>query len=257
MDARKIRRPRRLSIIGQSEIMLENRTINYTLKQSPRIRGIRLEIHGESGLTVVVPRKYDQHNIQDLLHEKSRWIIRHLPKSKPFQPRLFSKEVDHGEKVQYMGHELEVEVSATGNGKNGVYLKGNTLVIEDSHNKRSRAKILEQWYKLQAKLIFTGKADLLQKSMGVRYKNLTIRGQKKRWASASPSGNLSINWKLLLAPEPVIDYVLMHELAHLKHMNHSKKFWDYLAKFCPEWRESRKWLRVHEDDLKSASRFMH
>ena len=138
-----------------------------------------------------------------------------------------------------------------------VYLKGDNLVIQAGSNGRSKAQVLEKWYRAQAKHIFTGKADLLQKSMGVHYKDLTIRGQRKRWASASPTGSLSINWRLLLAPEPIIDYVLMHELAHLKHMNHSKKFWDYLSKFCPEWREHRKWLRINEEQLKSESKFIH
>ena len=84
---------------------------------------------------------------------------------------------------------------------------------------------------------------------------ITIRGQRKRWASASPLRNLSINWKLLLAPEAIIDYVIMHELAHFKHMDHSRKFWDYLAQYCPKWREYRKWLVDHEDDLKSRAAF--
>ncbi len=248
-------RRRPLAIIGQQEINLQNRLVSYTLKQSPRIRGIRLEIRNESGLTVIVPKRYGRHQVQDILVKKSGWILRHLPSGKPIQIPLFKKEVDHGEKVPFMGGTLELAVMTDGGKETSAFLKGKTLYIPRGSAKQSRAQILENWYREQAALIFKEKADRFEKMMGVRYSRITIRGQKKRWASASPLGNLSINWKLLLAPEYIIDYVIIHELAHFKHMDHSKKFWDYLARFCPKWREYRKWLVDHEDDLKSRASF--
>ncbi|MGA2368054.1 MAG: SprT family zinc-dependent metalloprotease [Dehalococcoidia bacterium] len=229
--------------------------ISYTLKQSARIRGIRLEIHNESGLTVVVPKRYSRQQVQDILVKKSGWILRHLPGAKPMQMPLFKKEVDHGEKVPFMGRTLELAITADDSKDASPILKGKTLFIPHGSGEKSRTQILEGWYRQQAALIFKEKADRFQRIMGVRYKQITIRGQRKRWASASPLGNLSINWKLLLAPETIIDYVIIHELAHFKHMDHSKKFWEYLARYCPKWRECRKWLIDHEDDLKSGASF--
>ncbi|MHB8086092.1 MAG: M48 family metallopeptidase [Dehalococcoidia bacterium] len=244
-----------LSIIGQQEINLQNRSVGYTLKQSSRIRGIRLEIHNESGLIVIVPRKYSHKQVHDVLVKKSGWILRHLPVTKPLQMPLFIKEVDHGEKIQFMGRMLELVLSEGDDKDKSPVLKGNKLFIPLSSGVKGRALVLEGWYRQQAALIFKEKADTFQKTLGVRYSRITIRGQKKRWASASPLGNLSINWKLLLAPEKIIDYVIVHELAHFKHMDHSRKFWDYLAKYCPKWREYRKWLLDHEDDLKARASF--
>ena len=248
------RRP--LSIIGEREIKLQNRLVVYTLKQSPRIRGIRLEIHADSGLTVVVPKRYGHHEVQDILEKKAGWILRHLPGGQPRQMPLFKKEVDHGEKISFMGRTLRLVVTSDNSKGDLAMLKGNVLQISRS-TKYSRAEILEGWYRQQAALVFKEKADKFGKIMGVHYSRITIRGQNKRWASASPLGNLSINWKLLLAPEAVIDYVIMHELAHFRHMDHSKNFWNYLARYCPKWRYYRQWLLDREDDLKSQAYFHH
>jgi hypothetical protein len=236
-------------------VKLQNRIVSYTLKQSARIRGIRLEIRNESGLTVVVPKRYSRQQVLDILVKKSNWILRHLPGTKPLQMPLFKKEVDHGEKIPFMGRTLELAITGENGTDASPVLRGKTLYIPHSSGVKSRTEILEGWYRQQAALIFKEKADRFQKVMGVRYSRITIRSQRKRWASASPLGNLSINWKLLLAPETIIDYVIIHELAHFKHMDHSRKFWEYLARHCPKWREYRKWLIDHEDDLKSQSAF--
>jgi len=245
----------RLTVISRQETRLNGRRVEYVLKQSRRIRGIRLEVHADTGLVVVVPRRYNPDLVAKFIQEKADWILRHLPEARPRQMPLFRKEVDHGEKVKYMGRMIEVVISPDGAKDPAAYLKGNKLYISYGPRAVSRAKILEAWYRQQAAAVFTEKADIFKTKMGLRYNRIVIRGQRKRWASASPTGNLSINWKLLLAPEDVIDYVIMHELAHFKHMDHSRKFWDFLAKFCPRWRDYRRWLISHEDELKSAATF--
>jgi predicted metal-dependent hydrolase len=249
----KSRRSIKLITIGTRQAKLQGRTIEYTLKQSPRIGGVRLEVRTDSGLTVVVPKRYSLHYVDELLDKKSDWILRHLS-TPPLQMPLFHKEVDHGEKVPYMGKRLELVVTSDGARSAGAYLKGNKLHISTAPG-FSRAKVLEAWYRDEAARVFTEKADRFQQQMGLHYGHITIRGQKKRWASASPTGALSINWKLLLAPEEIIDYVIMHELAHFKHMDHSRNFWEFLARFCPKWREYRRWLVTHEDELKTSASF--
>jgi len=247
------KREPRLVLLGEREITLQGQSINYILKQSPRIRGIRLEIRHDSGLSVVVPKKYSQDEIKDLLTKKSRWIMRHLPGIKPVQMPLFHKEADHGDRLPYMGRQIEI-VKIQGK-RPSIALQGDRLVLTLDGAKQRTARILERWYRWQAEIVFSKKADNFMQQIGVRYKKILIRGQRTRWGSCSRLHNLTLNWKLLMAPEPIIDYVIVHELAHIKHMNHSKRFWDTVAKFCPRWKEHRKWLIVHEDDLKSSANF--
>ena len=249
------KRPRPLVLLGEYQASLENRQVSYLLKQSRRIRGIRLEIRPDTGLTVVVPGRFSQSQVDDILQKKARWILRHLPEHKPVQIPLFSKEVDHGEKVSYMGRKLELAVQNNGGKSCTVELSGNRLLVKLDGRRRSIASILEKWYRARAEMVFTQKADSYKELMGLSYSKILIRGQKTRWGSCSHNGRLSLNWKLLLAPEPVIDYVIIHELAHLRHMNHSGRFWDYVARFCPDWKKHRKWLSTHESELKSSASF--
>ena len=249
------KKPRPLVLLGEHQANLNNRLVNYHLKQSYRIRGIRLEIRHDTGLTVVVPRNYKQGQVQDILQKKTDWILRHLPGNKPVQMPLFNKEVDHGEKISYMGNRVELIVISSGSKTSSAELRDRRLYINLNGGHENIVKVLEKWYRSQAALVFTAKADIHKETMGLRYKNILIRGQKTRWGSCSHTGNLSLNWKLLLAPEPVIDYVIIHELAHLKHMNHSQRFWDFVARYCPDWKKYRKWLATHEDELKSSASF--
>ena len=85
--------------------------------------------------------------------------------------------------------------------------------------------------------------------IGTNYGQITIRAQKTRWGSCTAKGNLNFNWRLVMAPEPVLDYVVIHELCHLRYMDHSEHFWNLVAEFCPAYKQYRKWLKEHGESL--------
>lgn len=105
------------------------------------------------------------------------------------------------------------------------------------------------YYIEQAKVVISKKAAYYAQIMGVTYNRITIRDQKTRWGSCSAKGNLNFNWKLMLAPEKVLDYVVIHELAHRREMNHSSRFYAVLAEVMPEYKEWQKWLRLNGKQL--------
>lgn len=111
----------------------------------------------------------------------------------------------------------------------------------------------EQAYRSRAKVILTQKADYFAKKMGVTYEKLTVKDQKTRWGSCSAKGNLNFNWHIILAPEPVTDYVVIHELAHRIHMNHSAAFYQTIAAVMPDYRRQERWLKEHGDSLRIFS----
>jgi predicted metal-dependent hydrolase len=102
---------------------------------------------------------------------------------------------------------------------------------------------LERWYRAQARKEVAPRLDAAVARAGTRYTRLTIRGQRTRWASCSAAGAMSFNWRLLLAPEPVLDYVVEHEVCHLEVMDHSPRFWRLLESRVPDWRRHAGWLR--------------
>ena len=250
-----IKRNRRLTLIGEGKVDLHGTPVDYRLKQSQRTRGIRLEIRSETGLTVVVPRKYTQQQVHDILRQKARWILKHLSTSKPAQMPLFTLEPGQGDRLVFMGRPIELVISTGKSAACPAVLHGDKLVISTGSRNRPVPGILENWYRRQAAAVFKQKADCFQEMMGLRYNTIFIRGQRTRWGSCSPAGNLTLNWKLLMAPEEIVDYVIIHELAHLKHMNHSKRFWDLVGQYCPGWKRHRKYLITHEDDLKARAAF--
>jgi predicted metal-dependent hydrolase len=244
----------RLVIIGQEQIRLQDSTVSYTIKQSYRIRAIRLEIRQETGLTVIVPRKYKPEQVEDILVQKSRWILRHLHGGKPLQMPLFKPAPGHGDSLPYLGKTIKIAVTAEAGKHPAARLIDGRLLIP-LNSGANTTPILEKWFREQAKLVFRQKADTFKVIMGLSYNALLIRGQRTRWGSCSPTGNITLNWKLLMAPQEIVDYVIIHELAHRKYMNHSRKFWQFVERFCPRWKECRKWLVKHEYELKSSAAF--
>jgi predicted metal-dependent hydrolase len=124
-----------------------------------------------------------------------------------------------------------------------------TLTVASADEPTVRAA-LEAWYRRQAQTIVTERLALWNQRYGFTYHRVTIKEQKTRWGSCSRQGNLNFNWRLLLAPLDILDYVLIHELSHLKEQNHSPRFWAVVALACPEYRARRHWLREHGQELR-------
>ncbi len=108
---------------------------------------------------------------------------------------------------------------------------------------------LERWYRRAARREIAPRLDVATRAAGTRYSGLAIRGQRTRWASCSATGRMSFNWRLLLAPAPILDYVVWHEVCHLEVMDHSSRFWSLLGDRWPGYREDREWLRRNGSTL--------
>jgi predicted metal-dependent hydrolase len=238
------------ALIEKREASINGQTITYTLKRSLRAKRLRLEVRQQTGLTVIVPLSYNIRQLPRLLESKERWISSNLARFSHFQSLSAEKELRSGDTIPYLGRDLELVKRENHDGVGSITLEENTLAVSPILFKNGILKLaLEHWYRTEAAKLINERADKLSSQMGISYKRIVIRGQKTRWGSCSRKKNLSFNWKLIMAPEPVLDYVIIHELTHLKEMNHSKRFWELLAQYCPGWREYKKWLKQHEADL--------
>ena len=233
-------------------ITLHGLTVSYVLKRSQTARYLRIEVRPGTGLTVVMPRRGTLEAAQRFLLKKSRWILDKLAKFAPVEgcPPAFA--LKDGDTVRYLGRAVKVvsrqSRAGTSSGVPAVTMKGKTLRVCSGQGTAGLGVAVEGWYRTEAERVIRGKAATLVARLGVNYRGITLRAQKTRW-SCSRQGNLSFNWRLLMAPERVIDYVIIHELAHLKQMNHSKAFWAIVEDHCPGWQRHRKWLREHESEL--------
>ena len=136
------------------------------------------------------------------------------------------------------------------------FIRENLLWIEKTRQKvLERRRLADGWraqfphedghYKEQARVLFAQRCELYASRMGVSYERIALSNASTRWGSCSPKGNLRFNWRLVMAPSEVIDYVIVHELAHLKELNHSRRFWALVEAVLPSYRASKKWLREH------------
>lgn len=112
-----------------------------------------------------------------------------------------------------------------------------------------KRECLEKWYRKEALLVIREKAKEFAKLLAVDFKDIRIKDQKSRWGSCSSKGNLNFNWRIIMAPEPVCDYVVIHELCHLVFMDHSVNFWNLVESICPDYRQYKKWLKENGRQL--------
>jgi predicted metal-dependent hydrolase len=138
--------------------------------------------------------------------------------------------------VPYLGQLLELTAEP---GRARVHRRGGRLLVPDG----DATAAMERWYRRAARDEVTARLDAATAQAGTSYRDLSIRGQRTRWASCSPDGRMSFNWRLLLAPESVLDYVVWHEVCHLEVMDHSPRFWRLLETRWPQYRHDRLWLR--------------
>jgi predicted metal-dependent hydrolase len=237
-----------LTILGTREIDLDGRCVTYTLKRSSRARYIRLEVQRGTGLTVVVPKRHSVEEVTGFIRAKRGWVLRKLAEYAR-APQLEAGARNIGDTVCYLGSDLRLVRAPAPGRRSSVRLERTKLVISSGSVEEGLGALLERWYRARAGDLIARRAAELGARMGVSYKRLAIRGQRTRWGSCSHKGTLSFNWKLMMAPPAVIDYVIIHELAHLREMNHSRRFWELVAEHCPQWREHRKWLKEHESHL--------
>jgi predicted metal-dependent hydrolase len=226
-------------------------SIPYRIRRSDRARHARILVGGE-GVEVVVPRRFPEHKVEPFVEEKRPWIERTLRRMAESDAELPPARLDHGGEVPYLGERLELRVRVEpGRMRPHVARRGGRLhvAVADGRPETLRGA-LERWYRRRARAEVLPRLELATARAGTRFTTLQIRGQRTRWASCSSSGAMSFNWRLLLAPAEVLDYVVEHEVAHLEVQDHSRRFWRLLGSRCPDWREWEDWLRSHGHALR-------
>jgi predicted metal-dependent hydrolase len=202
------------------------------------------------GVEVVVPRRFPEREVEPFVREKSAWIERTLRRFAESELEFPRAVLANGGAVPYLGERLTLRVHRErGRVRPHVKRSGSELRVA-LPQRGALDDALERWYRRRAAAEVAPRLDAACARAGVSYGRLSIRGQRTRWASCSSSGTMSFNWRLLLAPAEILDYVIEHEVVHLEVHDHSKRFWSLLATRWPEWREHEAWLRRHGHALR-------
>ena len=227
----------------QRSIRLADKLVSYTLKRSSKRRSIGLQIN-EQGLTVSMPLRASEKWLHSVLQEKALWVLGKLESWQSKQMPV--QKWEDGEPVLFRGEIFTLRVmSGLFNAPPQLTVSELIIHVVDTGNQLSINKKLLKWYKHEALRVFNECVEHFAPLMNVSPKEIRLSSARTQWGSCTSQGVVRLNWQLVTMPLHLIDYVVVHELAHLQEMNHSAAFWRVVESVCPDYakmrRELRKW----------------
>jgi len=198
----------------------------------------------EGNATIVVPKTISHQEVVDLVKNKQHWIKEKLEIQQAL-PKVKPKKFIAGEFFYFLGNSHQLQIKK-GSHPYLLFQKDCFIVYvrnSETDNTRVIKPLLKKWYLQQAEEILRAKTAAYAKIIGVKPGKITVKSFKSRWGSCCINGDLQYNWRIVMAPEEIINYLVVHELCHIMHHNHSPAYWRTVAMFYPEYKESRDWLK--------------
>lgn len=226
--------------MSERSLHLADQTLAYLLKRSAR-RTIGLKITRE-GLTVTLPRQLPESEAERAIRKKLDWVLDKLEDLKKFP--VTPEQLACGQHVLWLG---EMRLLQTGGAR--TRLQDNVLHLSALNNHEQIVASLTCFYQRSARKHFSEYVRIWSERMKLVPSRIALSSARGRWGSCSSDGSLRLNWRLMQAPLPVIEYVVIHELAHLAELNHSSRFWSIVETHCPAWKKHRDWLKQNGHKL--------
>lgn len=204
-----------------------------------RRKTVGLIIERDASLTVRAPASMPREEIELLVRRKRPWITRKQELARQRARMREQKCFVEGELHLYLGEPYPLVLAE---GRPFVRFDGGRFLLAPSQAHRGR-ELLIGWYRKETRRLLSDRVSSFASGMGLTYRKLRVSGALQRWASCGSTGNLNFSWRLAMAPPAIIDYVVVHELAHRAHPNHSSSFWNMVEAVMPDYRKRRRWLR--------------
>ncbi len=224
-------------------IKFGSEVIAYTVDYRDR-KTLEISVYPDTSVRVVAPVDRSFQEIEEKVRKRASWIIEQRYFFSMFLPRQPEKRYVSGESFYYLGKQYRLKVIESD--REDVILKhGFINIYIRSKNKNHIEKLLNKWYRQKAEIKFKQRLNLCSKKInkyGIADPSIQIRKMTKRWGSCSKNNSIILNTELIKAPSHCIDYVILHEMCHLKYFNHSRKFYDLLVKMMPDWEKRKKRL---------------
>lgn len=228
--------------VEQRAALLAGKQITYTLKRSGKRRSIGLRID-DRGLTVSMPLRASESWLHNVLQDKAQWVVEKLDgwqSRKPLEVRWAD-----GETIPFLGERLSLRVRQSLFAA-PVHQRGKELwvFVADDHDAAHIERLVLHWYRQQAETLFAGRVAHYAQLLNVAPRTVKLSAAKTQWGSCTARGTVRLNEQLIRLPLRLIDYVVVHELAHLREMNHSAAFWSVVASACPDYVKLRRELKA-------------
>ncbi|MDA9810231.1 M48 family metallopeptidase [Planktomarina temperata] len=220
--------------------------------RTERSKSASIEIEDDT-VKVTVPQNLSDLRIEELIKNRTIWIRQKLKiQTETVHPK--DKEYVNGESFTYLGRNYRLKCVSKGAGE--VKLKNGYLTVtlpsgaSAGAAERSVQQSLKNWYQTRALEKLKEKTKRYAAILGVNPQSVDVKEYKARWGSCSSSGDVSYNWRIIIAPHHIVDYIVVHELCHLLEHNHGAKYWKHVQTVIPNYKECRHWLKTHGMNLK-------
>lgn len=203
-------------------------------------RTIALMVERDGSVTVRAPLRMPEHVIWEFVAKHVQWVEKKKAEMRTAAPAP-TKQYSPGETFLFLGKAYELELVS---GQTKKLILNERFLLAEAEQAKAEL-VFQAWYRQQAKQWIGDRLQHFAELYQLQYAQVKITSARTRWGSCSPKNTLSFSWRLMLTPEEVVDYVVVHELAHTVHHNHSKHFWGLVEKIMPDYKERRKWLRQY------------
>ncbi|MEM1085028.1 MAG: SprT family zinc-dependent metalloprotease [Verrucomicrobiota bacterium] len=222
-----------------------HRDITYDLQRSDRRKTASLYIERDGGVTVIVPKSLSNEKVEELIEQKRSWIYRGIAEWRDLNASRVQREFVNGEGFLYLGSSYRLRL---------VEQQEEPLVLRNGYfclrsDCTDPEAEFRQFYRRKGIPRICERVKHYEAIAGIEARGVRVMELKNRWASCSSGGNLSFHWRCLMAPRTVLDYIVAHEVTHLKHPNHTEAFWAALDRLMPDFKDRKAWLRDHGAEM--------
>lgn len=244
------------------QLKLENEIINIHIVRSKR-KTVCLSINKDGSVTIKAPRLYPtDKELANFVEQKADWILKQRERQQEREDMRLVRRFETDYSFPYLGEERLVEMQSAK--KTSIALQDEKIIIktpycevlendyEAPENATAIEKLrndLKKWYKKQAFAYVSNRVDYYKNIIGVTVNSVSIKSRKSQWGSCDSNGDITFSWRLIMARPEAIDYVVIHELCHRKHMDHSREFWNEVQKYMPDFKAQKQWLEENSVNL--------
>jgi len=215
--------------------------IEYTIIRSAKRKTVSIIIRTNNQVDVLAPKLMPSLLINRFVQEKKDWIEKKTQYNQEVRRNYRPKTFTEGESFDLLGKSYQLKTLDI---KTTIHLAEDKL-ITPAHQPDKLKRTLTTWYRKQAEQYFQQRAKEIAVDIGVNPTSIEVKAYKSRWGSCHHDGRIYFNWRLIMAPVWVIDYVIVHELCHLIHHNHSKPFWHKVEEIMPDYKQAKEWLKIN------------
>jgi predicted metal-dependent hydrolase len=217
--------------------------LEYQTVPSPKRKKLTITVERDRTIIVHAPQGTSEEEVRRVMDAKRQWILTKLRHPQKYQDRLHppGKEVVNGESAPYLGTDYRIEVTETASGE----IEFSHIFMVPVVHQAKRREVLRDWYIARAGEKILPRVEQHARELGVRFAAAKIVDNRYRWGSCTVNDNVNFNWRLIKAPMFVINYVIVHELAHLIEANHTSRFWSIVRANTPSMEKAKAWLKEH------------